>query len=65
MAAAAARAPRTTFPHQKTVCLMIEEGMDLDAVQIANSLADFGEDIIDVVPKFGGKCFDITMLRPV
>ena len=35
--------------------------MDLDAVQIANSLPEFAEDIVGVVPQFGGKVFDITL----
>ena len=61
MAAAAARAPRATFAHQKTVRLLIEEGMDLDAVKIANFSLEFAEDIVGVVPQFGGKVFDITL----
>ena len=35
--------------------------MDLDAVQIANSLPEFAVDIVGVVPQFGGKVFDITL----
>ena len=61
MAAAASRPPRATFAHQKTVRLVVEDDMELDALSLVRSLPDFSQDIIGVVPQFGGKCFDITL----
>ena len=52
---------RATFTHKKTVRLIVDEGMDIDAFEIARSLPDFQEDITRIVPNFGGKCFDITL----
>ena len=47
--------------HTKTVRLIVEEGMEITALEIARSLPDFQEDITGIVPNFGGKCFDITL----
>ena len=52
---------RATFTHKKTVRLIVDDGMDLNAIEIVNSLPDFREDIAGIVPNFGGKCFDITL----
>ena len=60
LCAMAAR-PRATFAHKKTVRLIVDEGMDINALEIARSLPDFQEDITGIVPNFGGKCFDITL----
>ena len=53
--------PRTTLAHTKTVRLIVEEGMEITALEIARSLPDFQEDITGIVLNFGGKCFDITL----
>ena len=53
--------PRTTFTHQKTVRLVVDDGMDTNAIEIIKSLPDFREQIAGIVPNFGGKCFDITL----
>ena len=52
------------FAHKKTVRLMVDDSMSLDALSIVKSLPDFQEKIAGVVPQFGGKCFDITMKTP-
>ena len=49
------------FSHRRTVRLIVEEDMDIDALQIAKSLPDYAENITGIVPQFGGKCFDITL----
>ena len=51
----------TTFAHTKTVRLMVEDGMEINALEIVRSLPDFKEEISGIVPNFGGKCFDITL----
>lgn len=38
MAAPAARPPRATFAHQKTVCLVVEDDIELDALTIVRFL---------------------------
>ena len=53
--------PRAVFVHSKTVRLIVDEGMDLTAIEIIKSLPDFKEEIAGIVPNFGGKCFDITL----
>ena len=53
--------PRTTFAHTKTVHLIVEDGMEINALEIVRSLPDFKEKITGIVPNFGGKCFDITL----
>ena len=58
----AARPPRAFFAHQKTVRLVVEVDMEVDAMSIINSLPYFSAEIVGVVPQFGGKCFDITLL---
>ena len=52
---------RATFAHKKTVRLIVDDRMDIDAIEIVNSLPDFKEEIMGIVPNFGGKCFDITL----
>ena len=61
MAAPAARPPRGSFAHRKTVRLVMDDGMEVDALSIVRSLPDFQTEIVGVVPQFGGKCFDITL----
>ena len=53
--------PRATFAHKKTVRLIVDEGMEINALEIVRSLPDFQEEIMGIVPNFGGKCFDITL----
>ena len=53
--------PRATFPHTKTVRLIVEDNMEINALEIFRSLPDFQEEITGIVPNFGGKCFDITL----
>ena len=53
--------PMPQFFHRRTVRLIVEEDMDIDALQIAKSLPDYAENITGIVPQFGGKCFDITL----
>lgn len=52
---------RATFAHTKTVRLIVEEGMDINAIEIVRSLPDFKAEITGIVPNFGGKYFDITL----
>ena len=53
--------PRATFAHTKTVRLIVEDSMEINALEIVRSLPDFQEEITGIVPNFGGKCFDITL----
>ena len=53
--------PRATFAHTKTVRLIVEENMAINALEIVRYLPDFQEEITGIVPNFGGKCFDITL----
>lgn len=53
--------PRATFAHTKTVRLIVEDGMEITALEIVRYLPDFKEEITGIVPNFGGKCFDITL----
>ena len=53
--------PMPQFAHRRTVRLMVDEDMEIDALEIAKSLPDYAEHIIGIVPQFGGKCFDITL----
>ena len=53
--------PRATFVHKKTVRLIMEEEMELTAIEIGRSLPEFQEEVAGIVPNFGGKCFDITL----
>ena len=57
----AARPRRMNFVHQRTVRLIVEEDMQLDSLTVVNSLEEFKDHIVGVVPQFGGKCFDITI----
>ena len=41
--------------------LIVEEGMDINAIEIVTSLPHFKMEITGIVPNFGGKCFDITL----
>ena len=41
--------------------LIVDDGMDVNAIEIFRSLPDFKEEITGIVPSFGGKCFDITL----
>ena len=50
--------------HKRSVRLIVDEGMELDALTIVKSLPDFQDHITGVVPMFGGKCFDITLDTP-
>ncbi|CAH3114922.1 unnamed protein product [Porites lobata] len=53
--------PRATFAHTKTVRLIVEDNMEINALETVRSLPDFQEEITGIVPNFGGKCFDITL----
>ena len=53
--------PRATFAHTKTMCLIVEDGMEITALEIVRSLPDYKEEITGIVPNFGSKCFDITL----
>ena len=53
--------PQTPFAHQRTVRLLVDKDMDIDALKIAKSLPDFATNIRGIVPQFGGQCFDITL----
>ena len=53
--------PRATFAHTKTVRLIVEDNMEINALEIVRSLPDFQDEITGIVPNFGGKCFDITL----
>ena len=53
--------PHATFAYKQTVRLIVDEGMEVNALEIVRSLPDFQEDIMGIVPNFGGKCFDITL----
>ena len=56
--------PRNAFAHKRSVRLLVDEGMELDALTIVKSLPEFKDAITGVVPRFGGKCFDITLDTP-
>ena len=56
--------PKPHFVHRRTVRLIVDDDMEIDALEIAKSLPDFAEDIQGIVPQFGGKCFDITLNSP-
>ena len=49
------------FAHRRTVRLIVEEDMEIDALEIAKSLPEHAPNITGIVPQFGGKCFDITL----
>ena len=53
--------PRATFTHRKIVRLIVEEGMDINAMEIVRCLPNFKAQITGIVPDFGGKCFYITL----
>ena len=53
--------PRATFAHTKTVRLIVEDNMEINALEIVRSLPDFQDEITGIVLNFGGKCFDITL----
>ena len=53
--------PHATFAHTKTVRMMVEDGMEINALEIVRSLPDFKEEITGIVPNFRGKCFNITL----
>jgi len=53
--------PMPQFSHRRTVRLIVDGEMDIDALQIAKSLPDYAENITGIVPQFRGKCFDITL----
>ena len=53
--------PRATFAHTKTVRLIVEDNMDINALEIVRSLPDVQDEITGIVPNFGGKCFHITL----
>ena len=55
------RKPRGPFVHRRTVRLITEPGMDVDALKIIQSLPDFTEEICGVVPRYRGHAFDITL----
>ena len=57
--------PHATFAHTKTVRLMVEDGMEINALEIVRSLPDFKEEITGIVPNFRGKCFNITLRSTV
>ena len=56
--------PHNAFAHKRLVRLIVEDGMELDALTLVRSLPDFKNSITGVVPMFGGKCFDITLDSP-
>lgn len=53
--------PMPQFAHQHTVRLIVEEDMEIDALEIAKSLPEHAPNITGIVPQFRGKCFDITL----
>lgn len=57
----AASPPRRVFAHKRTVRLIIEDDMRIDSLQVIAPLQNFQADITCVVPRFGGKCIDITL----
>ncbi|CAH3114811.1 unnamed protein product, partial [Porites lobata] len=57
----AASPPRRVFAHKRTVRLIIENDRRIDSLQVIASLPNFQADITCVVPRFGGKCIDITL----
>ena len=53
--------PCNAFAHKRSVRLIIEDGMDLDALSISKALPEYQQHITGVVPLYGGKSFDITL----
>ena len=43
----------------QTVRLIVEDGMEINAIEIVRSLPEFQEEITGIVPNFGGKCTQI------
>lgn len=56
--------PHNAFAHKCSVRLIVDEGMELDALTVVKSLPHFQDSITGVVPMFGGKCSDITVDTP-
>ncbi|KAK2547546.1 hypothetical protein P5673_032463 [Acropora cervicornis] len=56
--------PHNAFAHKCSVRLIVDEGMELDALTLVKSLPHFQDSITGVVPMFGGKCSDITVDTP-
>ena len=44
--------PRATFAHTKTVRLIVEDNMDINALEIVRSLPDVQDEITGIVPNF-------------
>ena len=55
--------PMPRFAHRRTVRLIVDDEMEIDALEIAKSLPEFAPKIIGIVPQFGGKCF-VTTVTP-
>ena len=56
--------PHNAFAHKCSVRLIVDEGMELDALTVVKSLPHFQDSITGVVPMFGGKCSVITVYTP-
>ena len=54
-------ATRGNFFHRRTVRLLTDDHINVDALSLAKSLDDFKDDIRRIVPLYGGKCYDITL----
>ena len=50
----ALRPPRNTFSHKRTVRLLVDNDMSLDALSIVKSLPDFQEKSLVWYPNLGG-----------
>ena len=55
---------RNVFAPKRSVRLVVEDGMEVDALSIIRALPDFQKEITGVVPLYGGRCFDITLRSP-
>ena len=52
------------FLHRRTVRFKPEKGTDVDSKVIINALGLSKEDVVGIVPLYGGQCFDITVTTP-
>ena len=53
--------PQGNFAPQRTVRLTVENGTQISAIKILQSLPGWTDDIKGIMPQFGEKCFDITL----
>ena len=53
--------PFVSFIHRRTVRLITDPEMEIDALKVVQGLPDFSGEICGIVPVYGGRAFDITL----